>query len=113
MSHLEHHACIDACVRCAQECHHCADACLEEDDVKSMAACIRLDRDCASLCWMAAAFMSRGSPFIGELCRLCAEACEVCAEECAHHHVEHCQRCAEACRECAEECRRMAGAMPV
>jgi hypothetical protein len=75
-----------------------------------MAGCIRLDRDCAQLCWAAAAFMSRGSPFLNDLCRLCAEVCGACGEECARHPQDHCQRCAEACRHCAEECRRMAGA---
>jgi hypothetical protein len=75
-----------------------------------MAACIRLDRDCAEICWGAAAFMSRGSQFAADLCRVCAEVCDACGAECANHQVEHCQRCAEACRRCAEECRQMPGA---
>ena len=109
MSHREHASCIQACVQCAQECDHCADACLSEQDAKTMAECIRLDRDCAEICWMASAFMSRGSQFAVALCRLCAESCEACGAECARHEVDHCQRCAEACRHCAEECRKMAG----
>lgn len=40
---------------------HCADACRGEQDVKMMAECIRLDRDCAEICRAAAAWMSRGS----------------------------------------------------
>ena len=63
MAHQQHQSCIEACVRCAQECEHCADACLSEADVQAMAECIRLDRDCAEACWLAAAFMSRGSRF--------------------------------------------------
>src|SRR5262245_51440963 len=109
MSHLENRACIEACVRCAQECHHCADACLGEADVARLAECIRLDRDCPATCWMAAAFMSRGSRFQDELCRLCADACDACSVECEKHEHEHCRRCAEACRACSEQCRQMAG----
>jgi len=89
---------------------HCANACLGEKDVKMMAECIRLDPDCAEICWMSAGFMSRGSQFAADLCRLCAEVCDACGAECEKHEAEHCQRCAEMCRRCAEECRQMAGA---
>jgi len=109
MAHHEFKQCIDACVACAQECEHCANACLSERDVAKMAHCIRLDRDCAEACWGAAAFMSRGSQFAHEVCRLCAEICDACGAECRKHQVEHCQRCADACEKCAEECRKMAG----
>ena len=108
MSHKEHQSCIEACVRCAQECEHCADACLGEDDVAAMAECIRLDRDCAEICWFAAAFMSRGSSFAQDICRLCAEICDACGAQCRKHEPEHCQRCADACESCSEECRQMA-----
>lgn len=75
-----------------------------------MAECIRLDKDCAEICWTAAGMMSRGSQFAQDICRICAEICEACAAECGKHKADHCQQCAEACRKCAEECRRMAGA---
>jgi len=110
MNRQQHQSCIDACSACAQDCEDCANACLGERDVAEMAECIRLDRDCASICWTAAAFMSRGSPFAADLCRVCADVCDACGDECAKHKPEHCQRCARACRHCAEECRRMAGA---
>ena len=74
-----------------------------------MARCIQLDMDCAQICRLAAALMSRGSQFAEDLCRVCAEVCEACADECSQHEHDHCQRCAEACRRCAEECRRMSG----
>jgi hypothetical protein len=109
MTHQEFQSYIQACVECAEECEHCANACLDEQDVKAMAECIRLDRDCADVCWSAAAFMSRGSRFIQDLCRLCAEVCDACGIECRRHDAEYCQRCARACEHCAEECRRMAG----
>jgi hypothetical protein len=75
-----------------------------------MAECIRLDHDCAATCFMAASFMSRGSQFAADLCRLCAEVCSACGDECRKHEVDHCQRCADACDACAEECRQMSGA---
>ena len=110
MSQEKFQSCIDACVRCAEACEHCATACLGEADVKMMAGCIRLDRDCADICWLAAGWMSRGSTFSAALCRLCAEVCDACGAECGKHKADHCQRCAEACRQCAAECRKMAGA---
>ncbi len=109
MAHDKYASCIEACVQCAQDCEHCASACLGEQDVAKMAECIRLDRDCAEICWTAAAWMSRNSRFAADLCRLCAEVCEACATECEQHEDQHCQRCAFSCRRCAEECRQMAG----
>lgn len=110
MSHEKYQPCIDACIQCAQECDHCASACLGEAEVEMLAQCIRLDHDCATICWTAASYMSRGSQFAVAVCRLCAEICDACAEECGKHaaHMEHCARCAEACRRCAETCRQMA-----
>ena len=52
MSHHQHHSCIEACVACAQECEHCGAACLEESDVTALAECIRVNRDCAEMCWL-------------------------------------------------------------
>jgi hypothetical protein len=109
MSHEEFRGCIEACVRCAQACEHCASACLSERDVAKMAECIRLDRDCAEICFAATAWMSRGSRFAQDICRICADVCDACGAECRKHQMNHCQQCADACEQCAEECRRMAG----
>jgi hypothetical protein len=110
MVHDDFKSCIAACILCAQECEHCATACLAESTVTNFADCIRLDRDCAEICWGAVAFMSRGSHFAHDLCRVCAEICEACGAECRKHSEDHCQKCAEACERCADECRQMAGA---
>ena len=107
MTTLAHQSCIDACLACATACNHCAASCLQEEHVKMMARCIRLDMDCAQICTLSAAYMARGSEFAGPLCDLCARVCDACAAECGKHDHEHCQRCAEACRRCADECRRM------
>lgn len=109
MAHQQHQECIETCLACAQACEHCADACLREPNVAEMVDCIRLDRDCAELCLGAVAFMSRGSQFSLDFCRLCADACEACGAECRKHQMSHCHRCADACERCAEECRKMAG----
>ncbi len=79
--------------------------------MKMLAECIRLDKDCASICWEAAGYMSRGSRLTAQVCRLCADICDACAQECEKHQpMEHCRQCAEACRLSAEACRRMTGA---
>lgn len=101
-------SCINACVECAEACEKCASACLAEVDVAEMVNCIRLDRDCAAICWMAASFISRQSESMHELCRVCAEICEACGLECAKHKDPHCQDCAMACQKCAAECRQVA-----
>ncbi len=112
MAYEQFQTCIDACNDCANECEHCSAACLNEDDIKMMVRCIKLDMDCAQICRLAACTMARGSEFATAICNLCAEICDACEEECAQHQVEHCQRCAEACNRCAAECRRMSGSEP-
>ena len=107
MSHEEFRTCIEACNECAIACSHCASACLAEADPKPMARCIALDIDCAEICRLAAAYMSRGSELSSAICGACAEVCEACGDECEKHGMDHCKTCAEACRRCAEECRRM------
>lgn len=112
MSHEKFKTCIDACVKCANECEHCATACLNENEVTKLAKCIEIERYCADLCRMSAAFMARSSEatehYARELCALCAHVCEDCAKECEkHNEMEHCKACAEACRECAKECNAM------
>jgi hypothetical protein len=95
---------------CAAECNHCATACLDEQDVKMLARCIKLDIDCADICQLTASLVARASEHASHLLKECAEICNACAEECEKHgHMEHCRRCAEACRRCAEECSRLAG----
>ncbi len=109
MSHQKHQSIIDALNNCIAECNHCAVACLDEQDVKSLSKCIKLDIDCAQICSLMVSFLSRGSEHAMHLMKECAEICDACAAQCekhAHHH-EHCKVCAESCRKCAEECRKM------
>nr|WP_285853319.1 four-helix bundle copper-binding protein [Sporosarcina luteola] len=93
-------------LECLEECNTCFDACLKEEDVKMMADCIRLDRECADVCAFAAQAITRNSPFTNQILELCADVCDRCAEECAKHDEDHCKRCAESCRKCAEACRQ-------
>ena len=109
MSHEQHHQIIAALNNCAAECNHCISACLEEEDVKMLAKCIKLDMDCAEICSLTASFLARGSVHGDHLKKECAEVCNACATECEKHsHMEHCKKCAEACRACAAECSSMA-----
>ncbi|KAF9122595.1 hypothetical protein BGX30_001898, partial [Mortierella sp. GBA39] len=80
---------------------------LKEYEIAMLRECIRLDRECADICDLAAQSMLRHSPFVTQICELCITACEACAEECSKHEHDHCQACAEACRRCAEACRQM------
>lgn len=94
---------------CAAACEMCADACLDEEDIKKMVQCIRLDRDCAKICHTTASFIASHSDNAQALVRVCEELCRNCGEECARHDMDHCQQCAETCRSCAEACRNFAG----
>nr|AYQ75510.1 four-helix bundle copper-binding protein [Cohnella candidum] len=100
--------CIRECMQCVQACNRCYYSCLNEEDPGMMKDCIRLDRECASICFYAADALSRGTPFSASIAELCAQICDACGEECARHEHEHCKRCAEVCRSCAEACRRIA-----
>ena len=98
---------ITVLAECASACHHCSTACLEEYDVKMMANCIKLDLDCAAICEISAAFVSRNSEHAKNLLQECVEICNKCAIECSkHEHMEHCKRCAETCRKCADICKK-------
>ncbi|MBS7528960.1 four-helix bundle copper-binding protein [Hazenella sp. IB182353] len=109
MSHDQYQSIILNLQECVQACNHCYDACLQEDDVKMMRQCIRLDRECADICALLAQALSRGTPFAGELASVCAKICEACGMECKKHQHVHCQRCAEACFKCAEACKQLTG----
>ncbi|MFA6924626.1 MAG: four-helix bundle copper-binding protein [Bacteroidales bacterium] len=105
MNHQKFQNCIAACSECAVECTHCASACLNEQDIKMLTRCIRLDHDCTVICLLAIKAMASGSEFVKQICKLCAEVCNACATECEKHsHMEHCKRCAEKCRKCAVAC---------
>ena len=108
MSHKNNKSLIDVLYKCAAACDHCATACLDEDHVKMMAACIKLDIDCADICRLTASFIARGSVHGRHLLKECAEICRACSEECAKHNEEHCQECAAACKQCEEACRKEA-----
>lgn len=73
-----------------------------------MANCIRLDRDCADMCLLAATLMTRNSALSNAFCALCAKACRACGDECGKHETEHCQKCSKACLACAQACESMA-----
>jgi len=107
MAHENNKSLIEALDQCAAECNHCATACLDEQDVKMLSKCIKLDLDCADICRLTSSLIARGSEHGFHLLKECAEICDACAKECERHasHMEHCRECAEKCRKCAEECR--------
>lgn len=93
---------------CAAACEMCADACLDEENIKMMVPCIRLDRDCSRICHTTASLIASSSKNAGPLLKVCEEICRLCSEECGKHEHDHCQKCAQACRECAEACSKYA-----
>ena len=101
--------CVEECDRCARACTACADACLAEEHVERLAACVRLDLDCADVCDVTGRLVARSTPDGADLTRAqveaCALACAACAAECERHadEHEHCRLCAEACRACEQE----------
>lgn len=106
---LQDDALVQTLIDCARACEYCATACLSEEDVKMMARCIALDRDCADLCFQAARLLERNSEVGHAFLSVCEQICRLCAEECGKHDHEHCRACAEACRACAEACHQHHG----
>lgn len=104
--------CLLACAECAQVCNACADACLGEDMLGDLVACIRIDLDCADICAATGAVLARTAT-TGEatavLLRACMAACAACAEECQQHAAmhKHCRICADACRRCLNACEKL------
>ena len=95
---------IQKLLACVASCENCATSCLGEDNVKMMAGCIKLDRDCADMCALAARLLQRDSEIALQFLLLCEEICRKCAEECGRHEHEHCKQCAADCMACAEAC---------
>ena len=59
MSHEKNQRLIDVLNNCATECSHCAMACLDEQDVKMLATCIKLNIDCADICRLTASLLQQ------------------------------------------------------
>ena len=51
--------CIQACLDCIKACNY--DACLNEEDVKMMVPCIRMDRECSDICTFSVKSMETNS----------------------------------------------------
>jgi hypothetical protein len=107
--------CLAACFECHETCSACADACLGEETVAPMVACIRLNLDCATICLATGEVLLRqtapNEQVRHALVQACLDACEACAAECGKHgeKMAHCKVCAESCRRCAEACRKLTG----
>lgn len=108
MAHKQHHDLLEILHECMTDCNHCYNACLKEEDVNSMAMCIRLDWECADICGYLEQAISRSTPFISEIAAPCAKICEAYGSESKKHDHEHCQKCAETCFICAKACRNVA-----
>ena len=103
---------IEECYDCGQSCISCADACIGEQEVTRLRQCIRLNLDCADICFAAGAIATRRTGSNEEIIRStlenCMLACRLCADECQKHAQshEHCRICAEACRSCEQACQQ-------
>lgn len=101
----------EALTECIIACQKCANACLNEENVKKMARCIKTDLDCAAICNVTLELAIRDSDILDKQLEVCAEICRICAEECEMHAkngMQHCKECAEACRRCEEACQQVA-----
>lgn len=85
----------------------CADACLAEDKVAEMRACIRKCLDASDICTMATTVATRraasNEAILRHALELTVAACRTCAEECEKHDNEHCTQCATMCREVVDD----------
>ncbi|MDQ3192498.1 MAG: four-helix bundle copper-binding protein [Bacteroidota bacterium] len=93
--------------KCASECDYCASACLNEENVKHLAKCIKMNLLCADICRTTAIFIARETEHAEHIIKECTEICELCAKECAKHETEHCKKCSEVCSNCADQCKKV------
>lgn len=99
---------IEACYDCAQACTACADACLAEEEVRQLTQCIRLNLDCADVCFTTGALASRRTgtdeSLLKSMLEVCSQACHRSGEECQRHadKHEHCKVCADVCQQCEQ-----------
>jgi hypothetical protein len=62
---------------CVQACSACADACLGEENLQTLARCIRLDLDCADVCNTTGKIFSRQRGFDPAMTGAALRACVV------------------------------------
>lgn len=91
---------------CIHICHDCTASCLNEEHVKMMTECIRLNEACAEVCTMTLNMVHKDGRFTKEVLTLCEQVCIACGQECKKHPEDHCQECYQACMACAEACRK-------
>ena len=96
---------VEMLFKCAAECEYCTTMCLEEDNVKTLTKCIKLNLMCSQVCITTAIATARESIHAEHLIKECIEICELCAKECAKHDTQHCKKCADICSTCAEKCK--------
>ena len=99
---------IHALGNCINHCNYCADACLDEENVKMMVKCIRIDKVCAEACAALTQILATNYKDVQGLVDYCIKVCNTCADECEKHDHQHCKDCAKACRECAKACEQYA-----
>jgi hypothetical protein len=108
--------CIEECLACGQACTSCADACLSEESVAHLRQCIRLNLDCADVCFATARLATRRAggnvPTLQAMLTTCRTVCELCAAEChGHDSMDHCRVCAECCERCRDACEAAAASL--
>ena len=105
-------ACLNECGACAVACGGTATHCLQLGGKHVSAEHQSLLWDCAEICALAVAFMSRSSHYAVQICRQCARICTGCAESCERLAAGDARmiECADACRKCARACEAMAAA---
>lgn len=96
---------LEKIAECQAMCKYCFNACLEEEDIRMMARCIKLNVECSEICGITISSVAMDGDFNRELLTVCAEACEKCSAECRKHDKLHCMECAKACEDCARACR--------
>ncbi|WP_340023978.1 four-helix bundle copper-binding protein [Paenibacillus sp. FSL K6-1096] len=113
MTRIQYQECIDACLKCMDACNYSYVSSLKEYNLADLRESIQLDRECADICSFAVQAMTRRSPFVAEILRLCAEICDRCADASSRHEHTHCQDCIDACRNAAMACRLVSEAVEV
>ncbi|WBW95028.1 four-helix bundle copper-binding protein [Oceanirhabdus sp. W0125-5] len=90
---------------CESMCEYMVTFFGEDDDCELRKKQIRLLRDCADACTLAAKYIARHSLFSKYSADFVAFICDKCAKECEKFGDRESQNCAEMCLKCAKECK--------
>jgi hypothetical protein len=101
--------CEERCANCQTMCEKTSEYVKKLGGKAASPERIKLLADCISICKTSHDFLSRGSQFHPDVCKVCADVCTACAKSCQELNDPKLKDCIAECKKCAASCHKMAG----